>query len=258
MPNIVSTVPVILIDGLLASGSSVISSYVGRSYTFFVVNGNQYLRDLGKATRMVQAQEGTLQHELELLDFYQHIADNNTSVHDQMYSFLTSKVSIAKQPTIVHCTGYASYAFAKQVPVKYIFWLHATLDDRVNRLLTAHGITASEEEKKLIKEKLTVIDNLWESQLKKHMGINLRELESDNDRTIDTSNLSTEQAFQKLATIDSFVDTYNALASLLPEYAHEWRRWQCLNCKLVLETRDIVTQCPRCGNNDPNRFRDAD
>lgn len=258
MPNLVTTVPVILLDGLLASGSSVISSYVGRSYTFFVVNGNQYLRDLGKTTQMVTANEGSLEHELQLLDFYQYIAQGGASIHDQMYSFLTSKVSIAKQPTIVHCTGYAAYAFSKQLPVKHIFWLHATLDDRVERLLTTHNITATNEQKELIKSKLANIDSLWESQLHRHLGIRLRELEQDNERAIDTSNLNTEQAFEKLATIDSFVDTYNSLVSLLPEYAHEWRRWKCLNCKLVLETRDIITQCPRCGNTDPNRFNDAE
>lgn len=258
MPDQLSTVPVILLDGLLASGSSVISTYVGNSYSFFVVNGNQYLRDLGVNTGFVKAVQGSLDHERQMLDFYQFIANDGAKIHDQMYSFLTSKVSIAKKPTVVHCTGYAAYAFTKQVPVKHIYWLHATLNDRVERLLHRHGLEVTPEVKQEFKEKLAQIDALWEAQLMQYLGIDMTALEKKPDSVIDTANLNTEQAFQKLATIDSFVDTYNSLASLMPDYAHEWRRWRCLVCQLILETNKIILQCPRCDNNDPDRFEDAD
>ncbi len=258
MSDTVSTVPVILLDGLLASGSSIISNYVGQSYSFFVVNGNQYIRDLATSTGHVHAPVGTFAHELELLDFYELIARERSSVQEQMYSFLTSKVSIATKPTIVHCTGFAAYAFSKQLPVKHIYWLHATLDDRTNRLLKNHQIDATTEQKSEVKNRLDTIDNLWEESLKSHLGISMRELESKQESVIDTSNLSTEQAFQKLATIDSFIDTYNSLSSLMPDYHEEWRRWQCLVCQLVLETNKVIVRCPRCDNADPDKFRDLD
>lgn len=258
MSNLTTTVPVILLDGLLASGSSIISTYVGQSYSFFVVNGNQYLRDLGTSTGHVTSPAGTFEHELELLDFYELIAKEKASVHNQMYDFLTSKVSVAKEPTIVHCTGFAAYAFSKQIPVKKIFWLHATVDDRAQRLLHRHNLHASSEQKKQLKDRLESIDQLWEQSLKDNLGINMRQVESDNENVIDTSNLSTEQAFQKLATIDSFIDTYNSLASLMPAYHEEWRRWRCLVCQLVLETNKVIVQCPRCHNADPDKFKDLD
>lgn len=258
MSDLIASVPVILLDGLLASGSSIISSYVGQSYAFFVVNGNQYLRDLGVSTGHVKAAIGTFEHESELLDFYEYIAKEKASVQDQMYSFLTSKVSIAKIPTIVHCTGYAAYAFAKQLPVKNIFWLHATVNDRANRLLQRHKLQATQEQKNLLMSKLEQVDLLWELSLKEHLGINMRDVEAKQENVIDTANLSTEEAFQKLATIDTFIDTYNSLASLMPAYYDEWRRWQCLVCQLVVETNKIVLQCPRCHNADPDKFRDLD
>lgn len=253
-----NTVPVILLDGLLASGSSIISEYVGKSYSFFVVNGNQYMRELGRSTGRVTAPKGTVLHELEILDFYELLAEEQAKVHNQLYSFLTSKISIAEKPTLVHCTGFAAYAFAKHLPVRHIFWLHATLDDRVDRLLAKHTILANDSEKSQLKEKLKKLDSIWEESLKNHLGINLRELESQEDTVIDTANLSTEQAFQKLATIDSFIDTYNSMAALMPDYQQEWRRWQCLVCQLVVETNKVIVQCPRCHNADPDKFKDLD
>jgi rubrerythrin len=222
------------------------------------VNGHQYLRELGVTTGFVQAPEGTLQHERELLDFYLYIVKDSASVHDQMYSFLTSKVSIAKIPTVIHCTGFASYAFSRNLPVKNIFWLHATLEDRVERLLARHKLTVDESAKAALKEKLQVVDTTWEDKLQSTLGINMREVEKNSDTVIDTANMTAEQAFQRLATIDSFIDTYNSLASIMPDFHHEWRRWKCLNCQLVLETNKIVTTCPRCKNNNPDRFVDLD
>ena len=86
----------------------------------------------------------------------------------------------------------------------------------------------------------------------------MREVESKHENVIDTANLSTEEAFQKLATIDSFISTYNSLSSLMPAYHDEWRRWQCLVCQLVLETNKVVAQCPRCHNANPDLFTDLD
>ncbi|MCC7304283.1 hypothetical protein IT418_02630 [bacterium] len=258
MSDTVSIAPVILLDGLLASGSSIISNYVGQSYSFTVVNGNQYLRDLGASTGHVTAPVGTLKHEIQLLDFYELIAKENAAVQKQIYSFLTSKISIVKKPTIVHCTGYASYAFSIQLPVKHIYWLHATLDDRTERLLHRYKIMASKDQKQQVKERLNELDNLWEESLKSHLGINMREPEKQQETVIDTANMTTEQAFQKLATIESFIETYNSLASLMPDYHEEWRRWQCLVCQLVLESNKIVVTCPRCNNSDPDKFKDLD
>jgi cytidylate kinase len=258
MPDISISVPVILLDGLLASGSSVISTYVGQSYSFLVVNGNQYIRDLGVSTGYVKSPSGTFAHEVEMLDFYQYIVQNGADIHDQMYSFLTSKVSVAKIPTVVHCTGYASYAFARNLPVKQIYWLQATLEDRVERLLARYRIEATLDQQKFISEKLNTVDSLWEDRLKSHLGLNIREIEKQENFVIDTSHLSAEQAFQKLATIESFIDSYNSMAAILPDFHNEWRRWKCMNCQLVLETNKTVTQCPRCGNNNPDRFRDLD
>lgn len=33
-----------------------------------------------------------------------------------------------------------------------------------------------------------------------------------------------------------------------------WHSWKCLNCGYVYEGQREVTVCPRCGNNDPDKF----
>ncbi len=37
-----------------------------------------------------------------------------------------------------------------------------------------------------------------------------------------------------------------------------WLRWKCLNCGYVYEGAEPIRQCPRCGNNDPDKFDDVD
>jgi len=258
MIDTVTAPPVILLDGLLGSGSSIISNNIGRSYSFVVINGNQYLRDLGRTTGYVTAAKGTLEHELQLLDFYLYIVDNGVDVHDQIYSFLKSKISLAKVPTVVRATGFASYAIQQKIPVKKTFWLHANIEDRAVRLLARHKITPHSDDLTRIQQKLEDLDLKWNIQLNKHLGISLDANVAKEEDVIDTANMPVDLAFQKLATLESFVETYNKLAQILPDYSDEWRRWHCLNCELVLETNNTITQCPRCGNDDPNRFRDAE
>lgn len=258
MTDLVASVPVIVLDGLLASGSSIISTYVGRSYSFTVINGNQYLRDLGVSTGFVTALQGTLEHELQLLDFYEHIAEKRAAVHEQMYTFLTNKVRMAKTPTLVHCTGYTAYALKKQLPVKQVFWLDATLDDRVERLLFRHQLKATQTQRLLLRDKLKNIDSVWDQSLQEYLGLTLSKTPAQGTPTIDTTNLSADLAFQRLASIDQFIDAYNSMAHLMPSYHEEWRRWRCLVCQLVLETNKVVLQCPRCHNADPDKFKDLD
>ncbi|MBD3329002.1 hypothetical protein GF357_00730 [Candidatus Dojkabacteria bacterium] len=37
----------------------------------------------------------------------------------------------------------------------------------------------------------------------------------------------------------------------------QWSRWKCLNCGYVYEGSSKLTKCPRCGNEDPDKFQDA-
>jgi rubrerythrin len=37
-----------------------------------------------------------------------------------------------------------------------------------------------------------------------------------------------------------------------------WARWRCLICGYNYEGRQTLTKCPRCGNEDPDKFVDAD
>jgi len=258
MSDLVASIPVILLDGLLASGSSIISTLVGRSYSFAVINGNQYLRDLGVSTGFVTSPQGTFEHEIQLLNFYEYITKERAAVHDQVYTFLTGKIRLVKEPTLVHCTGYAAYALSKQLPVKHTFWLQATIDDRAERLLRKYQIRASKEQVTQLKQRLEEIDLHWEASLQKNLGISLHTVADAEHATVDTSNLTTELAFQKLASIDSFIDAYNSLAPLMPAYHEEWRRWRCLVCQLVVENNSVIAQCPRCHNADPDKFKDLD
>lgn len=35
-----------------------------------------------------------------------------------------------------------------------------------------------------------------------------------------------------------------------------WSNWKCLQCGLVYEGQKAVSKCPRCGNEDPDKFSD--
>jgi rubrerythrin len=37
-----------------------------------------------------------------------------------------------------------------------------------------------------------------------------------------------------------------------------WLRWKCLVCSYVYEGVMRLKECPKCGNNDPDRFEDAE
>lgn len=44
-----------------------------------------------------------------------------------------------------------------------------------------------------------------------------------------------------------------------PEDLEErWTRWKCLVCGFVYEGRQALHKCPKCGNEDPDKFEDAD
>ncbi len=37
-----------------------------------------------------------------------------------------------------------------------------------------------------------------------------------------------------------------------------WARWKCLVCNYTYEGVKPIKKCPRCGNEDPDKFGDAD
>jgi hypothetical protein len=37
-----------------------------------------------------------------------------------------------------------------------------------------------------------------------------------------------------------------------------WLRWKCLQCGYLYEGVRELKKCPRCGNENPDRFEDAD
>jgi rubrerythrin len=46
--------------------------------------------------------------------------------------------------------------------------------------------------------------------------------------------------------------------SLNPEDLDDrWLRWKCLMCCFVYEGQKPLNVCPKCGNNDPDLFDDA-
>ncbi|MBI2356449.1 rubredoxin [Candidatus Dojkabacteria bacterium] len=37
-----------------------------------------------------------------------------------------------------------------------------------------------------------------------------------------------------------------------------WTRWKCMVCNYTYEGAKPLKKCPRCGNEDPDKFGDAD
>ena len=49
------------------------------------------------------------------------------------------------------------------------------------------------------------------------------------------------------------------VSNLAPEdLDSRWLRWKCLVCGYVYEGVMRLKECPKCGNNDPDKFDDAD
>jgi rubredoxin len=42
------------------------------------------------------------------------------------------------------------------------------------------------------------------------------------------------------------------------DLSEKWIRWKCLVCGFVYEGRNELRKCPKCGNEDPDKFDDAD
>lgn len=38
----------------------------------------------------------------------------------------------------------------------------------------------------------------------------------------------------------------------------QWTRWKCLVCNYIYEGARPLKKCPRCGNEDPDKFEDID
>lgn len=39
---------------------------------------------------------------------------------------------------------------------------------------------------------------------------------------------------------------------------NRWLRWKCLVCGYVYEGVTSLSECPKCGNSDPDKFDDAE
>lgn len=60
--------------------------------------------------------------------------------------------------------------------------------------------------------------------------------------------------FTSTGTVDEFQNT-----QLSPEdLDSRWLRWKCINCGYVYEGMKELKKCPRCGNENPDLFEDAD
>jgi rubrerythrin len=51
----------------------------------------------------------------------------------------------------------------------------------------------------------------------------------------------------------------NLTSKLNPEgLASQWRRTKCMVCGYIHEGQKVLKKCPKCGNTDPDKFRETD
>lgn len=66
--------------------------------------------------------------------------------------------------------------------------------------------------------------------------------------------VSTQSAVSQQLVVDPLLTK-----AVEPEDLEErWSRWKCLICGFVYEGRQALQKCPKCGNEDPDKFEDAD
>lgn len=69
-----------------------------------------------------------------------------------------------------------------------------------------------------------------------------------------TSNKDQVTKIETSAVVDPLLNN-----SVQPEDLDaQWARWKCLVCGFVYEGRQSLHKCPKCGNEDPDKFEDAD
>lgn len=77
-----------------------------------------------------------------------------------------------------------------------------------------------------------------------------------NNNNVNPNNSNTDVTLDPTQVVKD-IDSYESPA--VPEDLDiKWLRWKCLACGYVYEGSVVLKICPKCGNDNPDKFDDAE
>jgi cytidylate kinase len=250
----------IVIGGPGGSGSTTISNLIAEKYHLTHYYAGGMFRDLAK-----QKGYSSVREFIEVVEKTKS-KDFDIEIDNMMIQKSQEKDILIESKT------FAALATMKNIPCTLKVWITADLHTRVMRALSREGIL--EYGKSLtddLKDEYVRIENdlkeRFEIQSKRFKflyGIEYEKQELYNDIVIDSSKQTIEETFnlickeidRKMAQVVD--DDKTTDVGLTDDLELNWRRWKCLVCGYLFEGTDIKKVCPKCGNDDPNKFMDVD
>ena len=86
----------------------------------------------------------------------------------------------------------------------------------------------------------------------------MADISTNNDNNVVNTNIPpvTPQAVQ---STNVATEVTNIVVNENPEDLDtRWTRWRCMVCNYTYEGRNPLKKCPRCGNEDSDKFNDVD
>jgi len=251
----------VVIGGPGGSGSSTISKMVAERYGLT----RHYA---GGMFRQIAKEEG----QEDFRKFLEEIERKKGKDYDLEVDNRLIKAS--QTPNIlIEAKAFAALATIKNIPCTIKIWLDADIDVRTRRVLSRDGflkygdpVTENVKEKyKKAKFDILSRQEILGKRLKFLYGIEYGKQELYNDLIIDSSKQTVVETFNLVCTEiekskgkiqENIVQTSGTMN--MEDLEVNWRRWKCLVCGYVYEGTDTRMKCPKCGNEDINKFQDLD
>jgi len=251
----------VVIGGPGGSGSSTIAKMVAEKYSL-----TRYYA--GGMFRQIAKEEG-------YIDFRKFLAEvEKKKGKDYDLEIDNRLLRVSQTPNVlIEAKAFAALSVLKNIPCTIKIWITADVDTRVRRVLAREGILEYRKsipvelqgEYEKVKEEILGRQEILRKRLKFLYGIDYERQELYNDLIVDSSNQTVEETFNLIwKKIDKMeektkgdVTKTNGLETM-EDLEVNWRRWKCLVCGYVYEGTDTSMKCPKCGNEDINKFQDLD
>ncbi len=253
----------VVIGGPGGSGSSTISKLIAQKY-----NLSHYYA--GGIFRQLSIEEGYS----DVRQFLEDVEKKKGKDYDLEVDNRLIKMSQSHN-VLIEAKAFAALATIKNIPCTIKIWIDADLDTRVRRVLARENILGYGEpvSSNLMDDydraKFDILSrqNILTKRLGFLYGIDYTKPEIYNDIIIDSSKQSIKETFDLICKyIDEMEEKtksnvnvpINGNGKNMEDLEINWRRWKCLICGYLYEGTDIQMRCPKCGNEDKEKFMDVD
>jgi len=249
--------PVVIIDGLTSSGSSSVASRIAQTLDLKHYSSGKLYRQLCIEMGHCPKDLKDPNFESAYVTFLQTIVPKHPDFDIKIDNKFLELVKNAKEPMIAEGRVTAALVTKLEIPVIVKVWITADIKSRVERFKIKYG---KEVAKKYTDEMIAKIlndkDNLDRERYLKLYNVDIFKPELYNDIVLDTSGQTLDESYYQLINHPLFREKIKKLFDFYPDYATSIIRWKCLVCGYVYEGFVPIRMCPKCGNIDPDKFKD--